>query len=400
MDLSFSPEELAFQDQVRVFLHDHYPADIKEKMDRDQHLGKDDMVRWQQALHKQGWAGVNWPKKYGGTGWNASQQYIFHNECAHANTPRIVPFGLSMVGPVIYTFGSDEQKEKFLPDILASKVWWCQGYSEPGSGSDLASLRCKAELSADGNYYHITGSKTWTTFAQYADWIFCLVRTSTEERRQNGISFILIDMKSPGITVRPIVTMDGGHEINEVHFEDVKVPVENLVGEAGKGWTYAKFLLTFERTGTAPAARSKHELEKLKKLANSSIEGAPPMIEDDSFRRKLSRIEVDLMALEYTELRVLSSVATGSAPGPESSILKVKGTEIQQGLTELFVDVAGCYAHAFVPQQYEPGHNEEPIGPEFAAATAPKYFNYRKTSIYAGSNEIQKNIIAKAVLGL
>ena len=400
MNLNFTAEEQAFRDQVLAFLDQDYPADIKDKMDKQQALTKDDMVRWQKALYKRGWAGVNWPTKYGGTGWSATQQYIFHNECGLANTPRIVPFGLNMVGPVIYTFGSDAQKERFLPDILASNVWWCQGYSEPGSGSDLASLQCKAVKDGAGDEYTVNGSKIWTTFAQHADWIFCLVRTSNEERRQDGISFLLIDMHSSGITVKPIVTLDGGREINEVFFEDVKVPTENLIGEEGKGWTYAKFLLTHERTGTAPAARSKFELKRLKEICGSSIDGGEPLLNDPIFQHKLAQVEIELLALEYTELRTLSAISTGSAPGPESSILKIKGTEIQQEITELFVEAAGYYAHAFVPQQYEYGFNEEPVGPYFAAATAPKYFNYRKASIYAGSNEIQKNIIAKAVLGL
>lgn len=397
MDLNFTAEDLAFRDQVRAFLEKKYPADIKEKMDKEQGLTKDDMTRWQKALHEQGWAGINWPEKYGGTGWNATQQYIFHNECALANTPRIVPFGLNMVGPVIYTFGNEEQKQRFLPDILATNVWWCQGYSEPGSGSDLASLQCKAVR--DGDEYIVSGSKIWTTYAHYADWIFCLVRTSQEAKRQDGISFLLIDMHSPGITVKPIITYDGGHEVNQVFFDEVRVPADNLVGEEGKGWTYAKYLLTHERTGTAPAARSKVQLKNLKKICSSRINDAEPLLNDETFQRKLAQLEVDLLAQEYTELRVLSSVANGSAPGPESSILKIKGTEIQQALTELFMDAAGYYAHVYLPQQYEHGYNEELIGPDFAANSAPKYFNYRKASIYAGSNEIQKNIIAKAVLG-
>jgi alkylation response protein AidB-like acyl-CoA dehydrogenase len=367
-------------------------------MDKEQALNKDDMTRWQKALHERGWAGINWPQQYGGTGWNAAQQYIFHNECALANTPRLVPFGLNMVGPVIYTFGSEAQKQRFLPDILATNVWWCQGYSEPGSGSDLASLQCKAVR--DGDDYLVSGSKIWTTYAHYADWIFCLVRTSQEAKRQDGISFLLIDMHSPGITVKPIITFDGGHEVNQVFFDDVRVPAENLVGAEGKGWTYAKYLLTHERTGTAPAARSKYQLKRLRELCASSINGAEPLLNDDHFKRSLARLEVDLLAQEYTELRVLSAVANGSAPGPESSILKIKGTEIQQALTELFMEAAGYYAHVYLPQQYEYGYNEEFVGPEFAANSAPRYFNYRKASIYAGSNEIQKNIIAKAVLGL
>lgn len=398
MDLSLSREELAFQREVHEFLEKHYPADIKEKQDKGQLLERADHIRWQKILYERGWIAPNWPEEYGGPGWSATQIHLFDRECACFNTPDVIPFGVNMVGPVIYTFGSEAQKKRFLPDILASNTWWCQGYSEPGAGSDLASLRCKAEPDGQGHYL-VNGSKTWTTLAQHADWIFCLVRTSNEGNRQQGISFLLIDMKSPGITVNPIITMDGGHEINEVYFDNVQVPLENRVGEENKGWTYAKFLLTYERTGIARVARSQFGLQRLKTICAVSDDGAEPLLENSDFRRKINMLEIDLLALEYTELRTLSAVATGKAPGPESSILKIKGSEIQQRLTELFLEAAGYYAFVFAPQQYEHGYNEEPIGPYFAAATAPRYFNYRKTSIYGGSNEIQKNIIAKAVLG-
>jgi alkylation response protein AidB-like acyl-CoA dehydrogenase len=343
---------------------------------------------------------VNWPEEYGGTGWTPLQKFIFADEMAAVNAPAVVPFGVSMVGPVIYTFGSEEQKQRYLPDILASNVWWCQGYSEPGSGSDLASLKTKAER--DGDHYIVNGTKTWTTLAHLADWIFCLVRTSSDvARRQEGISFLLIDMNTPGITVKPIITIEGDREVNEVHFEDVRVPVENLVGEEGKGWTYGKVLLQHERTNTAGPARSKTRLLLLKEKAAQSIHGAAPLMDDRNFARKLAAVEIELKALEYTNLRTLAAVATGKAPGPESSILKIKGTEVEQSIDALFVEAAGYYALPYVPEQYTVDFpDEERIGHGAETKTSLRYFNNRKATIYAGSNEIQKNIIAKHVLGL
>lgn len=395
MHVNLTDEEIAFQTEVREFFNSRYPQEVLRKQDDHEKLGKEDFVAGQQALCERGWAGINWPVEYGGTGWTSTQKHIFFNEMAAANAPGIIPFGLGMVGPVIYTFGSKGQKERFLPDILASRIWWCQGYSEPGSGSDLASLKCKAERS--GNEYVVNGAKTWTTLAQYADWIFCLVRTSSDvARRQEGISFLLIDMKTPGVTVRPIITLDGEHEVNEVHFEDVRVPAENLVGEEGKGWTYGKFLLTHERTGIAMVAQSKQRLTSLK----NELAESPPSATLDDFKRKIAIVEIDLLALEYTELRTLAAIATGGAPGPESSILKIKGTEIQQAIDTLFLEWAGYYAFPFVPTEFETGFEGERVGGHWAAASAPRYFNNRKATIYGGSNEIQKNIIAKAVLGL
>ncbi len=399
MDIEFNEHELAFREEVRSFFENTYPQDILERTRAGIGPSKDDMVRSQKALNDKGWAGINWPREYGGTGWSASEKYLFENEMARAGVPPIVPFGLGMVGPIIYSFGTEEQKQRFLPDILATNVWWCQGFSEPGAGSDLASLRTKAVR--EGDEYIVNGTKTWTTLAQFADWIFCLVRTDHDVKPQEGISFILVDMKSPGITVSPIITIDGGDEINEVNFQDVRVPADQLIGEEGKGWTYAKMLLTHERTGIAGVARSKRQLEKLKGICASEPNGGgETLMQDDDFRRRLSEVEIELMALEFTDLRTLAAVSTGGAPGPESSILKIKGTEIQQAVTELFVEAAGYYAMPYTPERFEPGSNELPIGPEFAAQTGPKYFNMRKTSIYGGSNEIQKNIIAKAVLGL
>lgn len=400
MDLSFSVEELAFRDQVREFFSNHFPADIREKMDNNVRLDKDDHVRWQKALYEHGYMAVNWPKEYGGTGWTPVQKYLFATEMAEANAPDVVPFGVNMVAPVIYTFGNEAQKAKFLPDILQSNVWWCQGYSEPGAGSDLASLKTLA--TREGNEYVLNGTKTWTTLGQHADWIFVLARTNTDvARRQEGISFILCDMNTPGISVRPIITIEGGHEVNEVHFENVRVPVDNLVGEEGKGWTYGKVLLQHERTNIAAVARSKFKLKKLKALASSERFGARPLIESAAFRQKLIRTEIELKALEYTDLRTLAAVATGKAPGPESSILKIKGTEIQQQLSNLFMEAAGYYAMPYVPDEYASGFDfDERLVAGSEPTTALHYFNYRKTSIYGGSNEIQKNIISKHVLGL
>ena len=400
MNVNFSDDELAFRDEVRAFLKDRFPADIRAKKDSGIALGKEDIVRWQKILYQRGWAAVNWPLEYGGTGWSAIQKYIFANEMAAANAPDMIPFGVKMVAPVIYTFGDEEQKSRFLPDILQSNVWWCQGYSEPGAGSDLASLKARADR--QGNHYIVNGTKTWTTLGQHADWIFCLVRTSSDvARRQEGISFLLIDMSTPGVTVKPIITIEGEREVNEVHFENVEVPLENLVGEEGKGWTYGKVLLQHERTNIAGVARSKYRMKRLREKAAQALYGGSPLLEDRNFVRKLAAIEIELKALEYTELRTLAAVAVGKAPGPESSILKVKGTEIQQAIDALFVDAAGYYALPYVPAQYQPDFPPaERIGSGTETLTSLLYFNNRKASIYGGSNEIQKNIISKHVLGL
>ena len=400
MNVDFTAEEKVFREEVREFFREQYPADIREKQNRGIALDKDDYVRWQKILYERGWAAVNWPVEYGGTGWTPVQKYIFANETAAANAPDMVPFGVKMVAPVIYTFGSEEQRRRFLPDILASNVWWCQGYSEPGAGSDLASLKTRAERR--GDRYVVNGTKTWTTFGHFADWIFCLVRTDTNvARRQDGISFLLIDMATPGVTVRPIITIEGEREVNEIHFEDVEVPVENLVGEEGRGWTYGKVLLQHERTNIAGVARSKYRLRKLREKAGRGLHGGRPLLEESSFARKLARVEIDLTALEYTELRTLAAVAVGKAPGPESSILKIKGTEIQQAIDTLFLEAAGYYALPWVPEQYRLEFPEdERIGDGAETKAALRYFNNRKASIYGGSNEIQKNIVAKHVLGL
>jgi len=400
MNVNLTADEIAFRDEVRQFFAEKYPADLHQKQDEGVPLSRDDTIRWQQLLHEQGWFAVNWPEEYGGTGWSSVQKYLFANEMAAVNAPGIVPFGVAMVAPVIYTFGSEEQKQRFLPDILASNVWWCQGYSEPGSGSDLASLKTRADR--DGDHYVVNGTKTWTTLGHLADWIFCLVRTSSDvARRQEGISFLLVDMSTPGVSVKPIITMEGDHEVNEVHFDDVRVPVENLVGEEGKGWTYGKVLLQHERTNTAGVARSQYRLNRLKEKTARSVHGSAPLLDDPNFARKLAAVEIELKALEYTDLRTLAAVATGKAPGPESSILKIKGTEVQQSLDALFVEAAGYYALPYVPDQYVIDFpDDDRIGHGAETKSSLRYFNNRKATIYAGSNEIQKNIIAKHVLGL
>ena len=400
MNVNLTEEELDFQQEVRTFLEEKYPDDIREKQDKRIPLDREDLIRWQKILFEQGWAAINWPVEYGGTGWTPVQKYIFDRELGAVNAPEFVPFGMKMVAPIIYTFGNDEQKQQFLPDILQSDVWWCQGYSEPGSGSDLASLKTKADRQQD--HYLVNGTKTWTTLAHFADWIFCLVRTSSDvARRQEGISFLLIDMTTPGVSVRPIITIDGGCDVNEVHFDNVRVPLDNLVGEEGKGWTYGKVLLQHERTGMATVSRSEYRLNKLKEKAAQSVHGAVPLMDDRNFAGKIAAVEIELKALEYTELRTLAAVAVGKAPGPESSILKIKGTEVQQQLDILFLEAAGYYGLPYVPDQYRVDFPEsDRIGQDTETKSSLVYFNNRQATIYGGSNEIQKNIVAPPVLGL
>ena len=400
MNIDLTPDELAFEAEVREFFRDAYPDDIRRKRNEGIALSRDDMIRWQKVLADRGWFAVNWPIEHGGTGWTPVQKYIFAREMAAVNAPPLVAFGVKMVAPIIYTYGNDEQKARFLPDILSSDTWWCQGYSEPGSGSDLASLKTRADR--DGDHYIVNGTKTWTTLGQHADWIFCLVRTSSDvARRQEGISFLLIDMNTPGVTVRPIITIEGEHEVNEVHFEDVRVPVENLVGEEGKGWTYGKVLLQHERTNIAGVPVSQYRIERLREKASESVHGGSPLLADRNFARKLAAVQIELKALEFTELRVLAMVAVGKAPGPESSLLKIRGTEVQQSIDALMMEAAGYYALPYVPAQYDLEFpDDDRIGFGAETSTALRYFNNRKASIYGGSNEIQKNIIAKHVLGL
>jgi pimeloyl-CoA dehydrogenase large subunit len=401
MDLRFTPEELAFRDEVRSFMRTALPADIRSKLVEGRRLKKDDIVAWQRILNAKGWAVPHWPAEWGGRDWSPTQSYIFLEELQQAPAPPPLGFGVTMVGPVIIAFGSEAQKKRFLPRIANLDDWWCQGFSEPGSGSDLASLKTSAKRS--NGHYVINGQKTWTTTAQYADWIFCLVRTDPAAKKQEGISFILMDMKSPGITVRPIVTIDGGREVNEVFFDDVKVPAENLVGQENKGWDYAKFLLGNERTGIARVGMSKERIRRLRELAALERSDDRPLLEDERFRAKIAAVEVELKALEMTQLRVVAAERNrkGNRPDPASSILKIKGSEIQQTISELLLEVVGPYALPYQPEYLdEERWNEPPVGPDWAPSLAPTYFNTRKVSIYGGTNEIQKNIIAKAILGL
>ena len=396
MDLTFSKEDLDFQKEVQIFLKTKYPIEIKEKQEKGLLLDREDVIKWQKLLAKKGWFAVNWPKEYGGTDWSPTKKYILQNELAASNTPVLIPFGVNMCGPVVYTFGTTLQKEKHLPGILNSDVWWCQGYSEPGSGSDLASLQTKAELK--GNYYIVNGAKTWTTLAQHADWIFCLVRTETTQIKQEGISFLLINMETPGIDLKPIITMDGSHEVNMVYFDNVEVPKENLIGEEGQGWDIAKFLLMHERIGITGISALKRELKRLKEISSKIPLAEGTLLDDLSYRAKLEKAEIELKATEFTELRTLSAISSGQSLGPESSILKIKGTELQQTISELFVEMLAYYAHPFLPES-ELGSNES-IGPDYAGPAMPQYLNLRKASIFGGSNEIQRNVIAKAILGL
>jgi alkylation response protein AidB-like acyl-CoA dehydrogenase len=376
MDLNYSADEAAFRDEVRAWLRANLPQDLREKVENYQHLSKDDLMRWHRTLARKGWVAPAWPKEWGGTGWNVVQRYIFEEELGYAGAPPIIPFGVTMCAAVLLRFGTDAQKKRFLPRIYNGEDFWCQGYSEPGSGSDLASLKTKAVR--QGDHYVVNGQKIWTTLAHYADWIFCLVRTDpTLEKRQEGISFLLIDMKTPGITVRPLILMDGAHEVNEVFFDDVKVPVENLVHEEGKGWTVAKYLLGYERMNTGRIGESKRQLARLKQYAAA-------MMGESRWRDRLTRLEVELTALEITNLRFLDRMRrTGQPPGADVSMLKIKGTEIQQGLTELMMEAT------------DPAASDE-----LSTAIRKRYLSMRKTTIYAGSNEIQRNIIAKMTLGL
>jgi alkylation response protein AidB-like acyl-CoA dehydrogenase len=402
MRLEFTDEEQAFREEVRGFLRAQLSPAISEKVLNGYELGREDHVQWQRRLHDRGWGGMGWPVEFGGPGWNSVQQYIFEEESAQAGAPRLIPFGTKMVAPVIMAFGSVAQQQRFLPKISSGEEWWCQGYSEPGAGSDLASLKTRAV--AGGGHYVVDGQKTWNTLGQYADWIFCLVRTDAHAKQQAGITFLLIDMKSPGITVRPIMLLDGGHEVNEVWFENVRVPVENRIGEENRGWTYAKFLLGHERTNIAGIGGAKRELARLKRIAAQERQHGLPLLEDPLFAAQIAQVEVDLWALEITNLRVLSAERRAAAVGPEASILKIRGTEIQQSISELLMRAVGPYALPFRREAMEAGWQFDPIreppGPRYASTLAAAYFNQRKLSIFGGTNEIQKNIISKMILGL
>ncbi|RPF91252.1 MAG: pimeloyl-CoA dehydrogenase large subunit [Rhizobiales bacterium TMED168] len=403
MNLDFSQDDINFRNEVKDFINISYTQEMKDELSRSKNgsASKELHVKWQKSLYEKGWIAPNWPEEHGGAGFTTTQKYIFETEMALAGAPRTVPFGLSMVAPVLMEFGTEEQKKKYLPDILSTKVWWCQGYSEPGSGSDLASLQCKAE--DKGDHYLVNGTKIWTTLAQHADMIFCLVRTSKTQKPQEGISFLLIDMKSSGIDIRPLITLDQSpapyQEVNQVFFEDVKVPKENLVGEENKGWTYAKYLLEFER-GNSYSPSLYRGIQKLKDIAKDTLVGADKyLINDMSFINKLNQCEIEVQALEFVELRIFSALSAGQRVGAESSILKCRGTELQQKIQELSVEAIGYWSTPFIYDTFA-NINEPSIGPDYAATITPSYLNGRKTTIYAGSNEIQRNIISKAVLGL
>jgi alkylation response protein AidB-like acyl-CoA dehydrogenase len=396
MDLNFTAEELAFRQEIRHWVAENLPRDISHKVHNALRLTREDHQRWARILGKKGWLGWGWPQQFGGPGWNAIQRHLFEEECALAGAPRVIPFGPVMVAPVIMAFGTPEQHKRFLPGIASGEVWWSQGYSEPGAGSDLASLKCKAERvrTDSGDKYIVNGQKTWTTLGQYGEWIFCLVRTSSEGKPQTGISFLLIDMTSPGITVRPIILMDGEHEVNEVWFDNVEVPAENLIGEENKGWTYAKYLLAHERTNIADVNRAKRELERLKRLARD--EG---LWDDLRLRDQIALLEVDIVALEMMVLRVLSAEKSGKQSLDVAGLLKIRGSEIQQRYSELMMLVAGPLARAYVHEAMEAGWQGDVALPQTLLPLAGTYFNLRKTTIYGGSNEVQRNIVAQTVLG-
>ena len=403
MDLSFAPEDEAFRQEVRDFIAENFTDEMRAKckQSKNGYTDKETMVAWQKALYEKGWVAPGWPEEYGGPGFTQTQRYIFDVELSAAGTPTRSPMGLSMVAHVIMGFGSDEQKAQHLPPILKSDVWWCQGYSEPGSGSDLASLTMKAE--DGGDHYILNGSKIWTTHAQWADWMFCLVRTNSDGKKQEGISFLLIPMDTPGIVVDPIVTLDGpapdAQEVNQVFFTDVKVDKKNRIGEENMGWTYAKYLLEFERGNPySPGLHS--SIASIRKIAEQETSGnGDRLIDDPDFARKLAEVEMEVTAMEYFELRFFSALSAGQRAGAESSILKLRGTELQQKLAGMKLEAIGAYANPFVQDTFATPANDR-AGPDYAAPVAPYYFNVRKASIYAGSNEIQKNILAKAVLGL
>lgn len=398
MDLNYTPEQTAFRDEVRRFLDENLPARLSDKVAGGKRLTKQDFEEWHAILNARGWLGVTWPREFGGPGWDAIQRHIFEEETTRAHAPRIVPFGVNMLGAVLMTFGSKAQQDHYLPRILDGTDWWCQGYSEPGAGSDLASLKTSAERRGDS--YIVNGQKTWTTLGQYADKIFCLVRTSTEGKPQQGISFLLIDMDTPGVTIRPIVLIDGEAEVNEVWFDNVEVPAENLVGKENEGWTIAKYLLTHERTNIAGVGFARAGMENLRRIARLERDGDRALIDNPLFAAKMAQVEIDLMAMAITNLRTVSAAAAGQAPGAESSMLKIKGTVIRQEINALTRQAVGPYAMPFVSEALDEGSNVEPVGPDYALPATQAYFNNRKLSIYGGSNEIQRQIISKAILEL
>jgi alkylation response protein AidB-like acyl-CoA dehydrogenase len=398
MDLNYTAEEEAFRSDVRAWLARRLPARLSTKVRRGQRLTREDYLEWHALLRERGWLALSWPKEYGGAGLDPVEKHILEEEAVAAGAPRVVPFGLNMLGPVLIRFGTEEQKKYYLPRILSDEDWWAQGYSEPGAGSDLASLKTRAVR--DGDHYVVNGQKTWTTLGHYANRIFCLVRTDPQAKPQRGISFLLIDMDTPGIEVRPIYTLEGEHEINEVFFTDVRVPVGNLVGQENDGWTVAKYLLAHERTGIAGVAYSKQAVRTLRRIAREERKDGRPLIEDPFFAARLGRLEIDLLAMEVFNLRMVAAAAEGGEPGIESSLLKIKGTQVRQEATDLLRRAVGPYALPDLPEAFDEGWNGEAPGPDYALPLARSYFNMRKISIYGGSNEIQRNIVAKNLLGL
>ncbi|NNN24583.1 MULTISPECIES: acyl-CoA dehydrogenase family protein [Pseudomonas] len=399
MDIHFTPEEQAFREEARAFLRAELPERLASRILQGKRLSKQDQVLWMRKLNARGWLAPGWPAEYGGPGWSAVEKHIFEEECFAAGAPRVVAFGVKMVAPVLIRFGTPEQKARFLPRILDSSDWWCQGYSEPGAGSDLASLKTRAVR--EGDHYVVNGQKIWTTLAHYADWMFCLVRTDPDAAQQRGISFLLIDMKTPGITVRPIITLDGEHEVNEVFFDNVRVPAENLVGRENEGWTCAKYLLTHERTSIGGINQTKVLLRKLKQVAGQELRNGRPLIEDPLFRAQVAAVEMQLMAADMSNLRALVAARDGGVPGAESSILKIKGTEVRQQIVYLLTKAVGTYALPFLEDELGFEASQEPVLHSADSATATyQYLDSRKASIYGGSNEIQKNIIAKMILEL
>ncbi len=404
MDLAFSADELAFQKEVRDWIAANMPPEVAEesRRSRSSHVSKERLLQWQKKLAGKGWLCPNWPKEYGGPGWSSTQKFIFEMEMARADSPYLSSFSIKMVAPVLMKYGSEAQKKRFLPRIAAAEELWCQGYSEPGSGSDLASLRTRAVR--QGDHYIVNGQKIWTTNAHWADWIFCLVRTSTEGKQQEGISFLLIDMKSPGIKVDPIYLVDGTrtpmrHEVNQVFFTDVKVPVENLVGEENKGWTYAKYLLEFERGGQAYGPRLRKAFRHLETLAMTQMDEGEPLSANPKWREKMAALEMEIDAVEMNELMFYSNLKSGDSPGGMASIVKMRGTEAGQKVTELAVEAVGWYGVPFTELRNHDS-NVVPVGGEYVDDAAPRYFNNRKTTIYGGSSEVQRNVLAKAMLGL
>ena len=404
MDLAFSKDELAFQKEVRDWISANMPVEVAEesRRSRTSHVSKERLLQWQRKLAERGWLCPNWPKEHGGPGWSSTQKFIFEMEMARADSPYLSSFSIKMVAPVLMKFGSEAQKKRFLPKIAAAEELWCQGYSEPGSGSDLASLRTRAER--QGDHYIVNGQKIWTTNAHFADWIFCLVRTSNEGKRQEGISFLLIDMKSPGIRIDPIYLVDGTrtpmrHEVNQVFFTDVEVPVENRVGEENKGWTYAKYLLEFERGGQAHGPRLRKAFRHLQTLSKTQLDAGEPLSASPAWREKMAALEMEIDAVEMNEMMFYSSLKTGDAPGNMASVVKMRGTEVGQKVTEMAVEAVGWYGAPFTElRNYD--SNIVPVGGEYVDDVSPRYFNTRKTTIYGGSSEVQRNVLAKAMLGL